>query len=74
MKIKTTVSLDKVVYDHLRYKPNRSQYINDLVVADIYEKKKDVLARRTAEELMGDVRFKDYVQTLVKDYMEGYRG
>lgn len=66
-------SLDDAVANHLKYKSNKSKYINELVIADLYEKNKDKLADRTIELLLNDVRLHNAIADEVNRRVEAER-
>lgn len=73
MKQRITITLDTLVAQQLKTKPNLSRYINDLVLADLYEQNKDTLVQRTLRAVLDSSRLDQHIRSVVSDLIQQER-
>lgn len=70
MKQVISITVEPSVADHLKRVGNRSKYIEQLIINDIYQANKDRLEDRVAQAILDNQHVQDYLATLVTNVVE----
>lgn len=74
MKKRITITLDAPVAQQLQYKKNISQYINQLIIVDVFEEHKDELVSRVLKSDAFHKTVESIAERTIRSYAESRGG